>query len=471
MAVTLIVGAQWGDEGKGKIVDLLCDTNSKFHFDTVVRYQGGANAGHTIVCNGKKTVLHLIPSGILHENVRCVIGNGVVIDPLAFKKEIEMLENNGVDLKNRLLVSEDAHIILPYHIALDSVSESNLSTSNNDSIKNEAIGTTQRGIGPAYMDKVGRTGIKVFDVLNTKNLEEKIRKNVLEKNKILKYVYNSEELDVEATVRQSVESCQVILPFIADTKYFVNEEIAAGKNVMLEGAQGALLDIDYGTYPFVTSSNPTSGGACTGAAISPNKINRIIGITKAYCTRVGNGPFPTEQINEIGAILSQKGNEFGSTTGRARRCGWLDLVALKYSIMLNGITDICLTKLDVLDELDEIKIATSYVINGEETEKFHINAISNVRHSSLNDRHCGIDPQSPENNKEIAGQARNDGNSKEFSVKYTTLKGWKSNLAGITKFAGLPKEAREYIQFIEDFTKIKVSIISTSPDRNATIFR
>jgi adenylosuccinate synthase len=425
MSVALIIGAQWGDEGKGKIVDLLCK-----NFDTVVRYQGGANAGHTIVCNGKKTVLHLIPSGILHENVKCVIGNGVVIDPLAFKKEIEMLENNGIDLKSRLLVSEDAHIILPYHIALDTVSEAN-------SEKNEAIGTTQRGIGPAYKDKIGRTGIKVFDILDRNNLETKIRKNLLEKNKILKHIYHSEELNVEATVKESVASCQILLPFVFDTKYLINEEIDAGKNVMLEGAQGALLDIDYGTYPFVTSSNPTSGGACTGAAIPPNKINKIIGITKAYCTRVGNGPFPTEQKNEIGEILSQKGNEFGSTTGRPRRCGWLDLVALNYSIMINGITEICLTKLDVLDEFDEIKIATSYEINGKETTKFHINDIN-------------------ENN---------------FAVKYTTVKGWKTKLEGITKFESLPQEAQEYISFIENYTKTKISIISTSPDRNATIIR
>jgi len=431
MNVTLIIGAQWGDEGKGKIVDLLCK-----NFDTVVRYQGGANAGHTIVCNGKKTVLHLIPSGILHENVKCVIGNGVVIDPLAFKKEIEMLENNGINLKDRLLLSEDAHIILPYHIALDTVSETN-SVNVYYNKKHEAIGTTQRGIGPAYKDKVGRTGIKVFDILDRNNLETKIRKNLLEKNKILKYIYDSEELDIEETVRKSVDACQVLLPFVFDTKYFISEEISAGKNVMLEGAQGALLDVDYGTYPFVTSSNPTSGGACTGAAIPPNKINKIIGITKAYCTRVGNGPFPTEQKNEIGEILSHKGNEFGSTTGRPRRCGWLDLVALNYSIMINGITEICLTKLDVLDEFDEIKIATSYEINGKETKKFHINDIN-------------------ENN---------------FTVKYTTVKGWKTKLEGITKFESLPHEAQEYIRFIEEYTKTKISIISISPDRDATIMR
>ena len=420
---TLIVGAQWGDEGKGKIVDLLCKD-----FDIVVRYQGGANAGHTIVFNGKKTVLHLIPSGILHENVKCVIGNGVVIDPLAFKNEIEMLENNGIDLKGRLFLSEDAHIILPYHIALDIASE----TSED---KSEAIGTTLRGIGPAYKDKIGRTGIRVFEIYNQNHLEAKIRKVLSEKNKILKYVYNSNELDVEDIVQKSIESCQILLPYIYDTTYLINEEIIAGKKIMVEGAQGSLLDVDYGTYPFVTSSHPTSGGACTGAAIPPNKISRIIGITKAYCTRVGNGPFPTEQKNEIGEILSKRGNEFGSTTGRPRRCGWLDLVALNYSIMLNGITDIALTKLDVLDEFDEINIATSYEMNGKETKKFLINSIS----------------------------------ENDCSVKYTTFKGWKTNLDGIAKFELLPVQAQEYIKFIEEYTKVKVSIISTSPDRNSTI--
>jgi adenylosuccinate synthase len=357
-----------------------------------------------------------------------VIGNGVVIDPLAFKNEIEMLENNGIDLKGRLFLSEDAHIILPYHIALDIASE----TSED---KSEAIGTTLRGIGPAYKDKIGRTGIRVFEIYNQNHLEAKIRKVLSEKNKILKYVYNSNELDVEDIVQKSIESCQILLPYIYDTTYLINEEIIAGKKIMVEGAQGSLLDVDYGTYPFVTSSHPTSGGACTGAAIPPNKISRIIGITKAYCTRVGNGPFPTEQKNEIGEILSKRGNEFGSTTGRPRRCGWLDLVALNYSIMLNGITDIALTKLDVLDEFDEINIATSYEMNGKETKKFLINSIS----------------------------------ENDCSVKYTTFKGWKTNLDGIAKFELLPVQAQEYIKFIEEYTKTKVSIISTSPDRNSTI--
>jgi adenylosuccinate synthase len=428
MSVSLIIGSQWGDEGKGKIVDLLCEK-----FDIVTRFQGGANAGHTIVCNGKKIILKLIPSGILHENVKCVIGNGVVIDPNALQNEIDMLRENGVDVKNRLLISGNAHLILPYHIAIDKACEANPTNS-------EAIGTTGRGIGPAYIDKVGRTGIKVYDILDKKNLESKIRTNLALKNKTLKFVYNCEELNVENVVETATKSCQNVLPFIADTEYFLNEAIQNGKTIMLEGAQGALLDVDYGTYPFVTSSNPTSGGACTGSGISPNKIKNIIGITKAYCTRVGNGPFPTEQINEIGEKLSKIGFEFGSVTGRPRRCGWLDLVALKYSIMINGITEIALTKLDVLNDFAEIKIATNYVINGIKTDKFNL-----------------------ENQNHLENQ--------NFEIEYKTMKGWKKSLDGISKFEDLPKEAIDYIEFIENYTKTKVAIISTSPERNSVIIR
>jgi len=425
MNTTLIIGAQWGDEGKGKIVDLLCKD-----FDIVVRYQGGANAGHTIVCNGKKIVLHLIPSGILHKNVKCVIGNGVVIDPLALQTEIEMLKQHEIDVTGRLLISKNAHIILPYHIALDKASEANYS-------KEESIGTTGRGIGPVYMDKIGRMGIKVLDILNKENLTSKIRKNVIYYNKILKHIYNLEELNVDEIVANSVNACQNILPYISETTYFINEEINAGKKIMLEGAQGALLDVDFGTYPYVTSSNPTSGGACTGSSIPPNQINRIVGITKSYCTRVGNGPFPTEQINEVGAVLSKRGNEFGSTTGRPRRCGWLDLVALKYSIMINGITDIALTKLDVLDEFDEINIATNYIINGKQTSQFSLNDINNSN----------------------------------FDVEYIKMSGWKCSIEGISNYNDLPDKVKEYIEFIENYTKTNVSIISTSPDRNSTIIR
>jgi len=422
MNVTLVLGAQWGDEGKGKLVDLMCKD-----FDIVARFQGGANAGHTIVWNGSKIVLHLIPSGILQPRTVCVIGNGVVIDPIALVSELEMLKSNGIDVENRLLISENAHLILPYHIELDKAREMSATSAT--------IGTTGRGIGPAYTDKIARTGIKVFNILNEKKLIELINLNLQEKNKILSSVYNSGSIIPEDAINRFLDACKQIKPFITDTSYYLNEAICNKKNIMLEGAQGSLLDIDFGTYPFVTSSNPSAGGACTGASIPPNKIKRIIGITKAYCTRVGNGPFPTEQKNNIGDLLSKRGNEFGSTTGRARRCGWLDLVALNYSIMINGITDIALTKLDVLDELDDILVATKYIYNGNTTSKFPVNM-------SIEDK---------------------------IEVEYTKLKGWKRNLAGVTEFENLPQEAKNYIKFIEEQTKTKVSFISTSPERNDTI--
>lgn len=424
MSVSLVLGAQWGDEGKGKLVDLMCKD-----YDIVVRFQGGANAGHTIVYNNTKIVLHLIPSGILQSQTICVIGNGVVIDPIALVTELEMLKSNGIDVTNRLLISENAHLILPYHVALDKARE-RYSTST-------IIGTTGRGIGPAYADKVARSGIKVFNILDEKKLSELIHLNLEEKNQILNFVYNSVDTVLEEDINKFLDACRQIRPFISDTSYYINNAISSNKNIMLEGAQGALLDIDYGTYPFVTSSNPSAGGACTGAAVPPNKINRIVGITKAYCTRVGNGPFPTEQKNNIGELLSKRGNEFGSTTGRARRCGWLDLVALNYSIMINGITEIALTKLDVLDTLEEIFVATKYIYNNSSTNKFPVN---------------------------ISEQD-------DLKIEYVKFRGWKKNLAGVREFGNLPEEAQDYIKFIEEYTKTRVSFISTSPERNDTIIR
>lgn len=424
MSVTIILGAQWGDEGKGKIVDLLCKD-----YNIVARCQGGANAGHTIMYNGKKTVLHLIPSGILQDNTICVIGNGVVIDPIALLDEIKMLNDNNISVANRLIISQNAHLILPYHIAMDKAKES--------AVKSTVIGTTGRGIGPAYTDKVARVGIKVFDILNENTLREKINKNLEEKNKILSAVYGITNSIDEAAIENFINACKTLKPYIADTAYFLNQAINDNKNIMIEGAQGALLDIDFGTYPFVTSSNTTSGGVCTGTSIPPTKITQIIGITKAYCTRVGNGPFPTEQKNEFGQLMAQKGNEFGSTTGRPRRCGWLDLVALKYSLMINGITDIALTKLDVLNDFNEIKVATKYITNGTATDQFPIRS------------------------EEID----------KIEVEYTSLPGWKKDTTGIRTFEELPIEAQNYIKFIEDFTNVKVSFVSTSPDRNDTIFR
>jgi adenylosuccinate synthase len=423
MSATIVVGAQWGDEGKGKIVDLLSEKA-----DIVARYQGGANAGHTIVINGKKTVLHLIPSGILQPDVQCVIGNGVVIDPAALMEEIRMLEENGVTIEGRLFISHKAHLIMPYHKMLDIAREKQSSS---------AIGTTGRGIGPAYIDKANRVGIRIVDLLDRKVFEEKLRANVEEKNVVLKKIYDSEELNIEEIVAEYLSFDVSIDPYITDTTIFLNQAIADGRQVLMEGAQGALLDLDHGTYPFVTSSNPTSGGACTGLGVPPTSISRIIGVVKAYSTRVGNGPFPTELHDATGEQLRAEGHEFGATTGRPRRCGWLDLVALKYSVMINGITEIALTKMDVLNSFAEIRLCTGYTYNDKRLKSFPADC------STLD----GLMPE------------------------YETMPGWQSSLAGMTSFDELPEAARNYIRRIEEYTGARVSIVSLSPDREDTIVR
>ena len=425
MSVAVIVGSQWGDEGKGKVVDLLSVDS-----EIVARYQGGANAGHTIVIEGKQYVLHLIPSGILSPNVKCVIGNGVVIDPVALMDEIRMLEDFGIDVKGRLFISHKAHLIMPYHKLLDQASEA-------QKTGKAAIGTTGRGIGPAYYDKYNRCGIRIVDLLDRKVFEEKLRANIAEKNTILEKIYGNSGLEVETIIDQYLEFDKLIDPYITDTTLLLNEAIKAGKSVFVEGAQGALLDVDHGTYPFVTSSNPTTGGACTGLGIPPTAITRVIGIVKAYCTRVGNGPFPTELNDPIGEKLRKEGAEFGATTGRPRRCGWLDLVALKYSVMINGISEIALTKLDVLDTFDEIKVCTSYKIDEKITQNFPADIPSLEK----------IEPQ------------------------LISFKGWNSSLRGIKKYEDLPYATQTYIAFIEEFTGAKVSIVSVSPDRADTIIR
>ncbi|HAW07589.1 MAG TPA: adenylosuccinate synthase, partial [Bacteroidetes bacterium] len=351
MPVTVILGTQWGDEGKGKIVDLLSDK-----YDIVARYQGGANAGHTVVINGKKFILHLIPSGILHPNTVCIIGNGTVIDPDALISEINTLEQEGIKVRDRLLISHKAHLIMPYHKLLDTISESTLSQ--------KAIGTTGRGIGPAYIDKFTRVGIRIVDLLNLDTFTEKLRFNINEKNNLLRKLYQTNELNIDEIIHKYLEFDKIIDPYIKDTTTYLNQAIADGKSILAEGAQGAMLDVDHGTYPFVTSSNPTVGGACTGLGIPPTSINRIIGVVKAYSTRVGNGPFPTEQFDENGEQLRKIGDEFGSTTGRPRRCGWLDLFALKYSAMINGFKEIALTKIDVLENFETIKVCTGYNYQG-----------------------------------------------------------------------------------------------------------
>ncbi len=421
-SVWVILGAQWGDEGKGKIVDLLSESA-----DIVVRYQGGANAGHTVCFNGKTYILHLLPSGIFHPNVTCVIGNGVVLDPVALLDEIEMVKSAGVDITGRLLISHNAHLIMPYHKLLDKLYEQG----------EDKIGTTGKGIGPAYVDKYARIGIKVVDLLDRDVLRRKLRKNIELKNEIIEKVYGVQKFDVDKIIDEYIEFDEKISEFITDTAVYLNRAINEKKKILLEGAQGALLDVDHGTYPYVTSSNPTAGGASTGSGIPPTKINGVIGVIKAYTTRVGEGPFPTELKNELGDYIREKGHEYGATTGRPRRCGWLDIVSLKYSIMVNGIETLALTKLDVLSELDEIKICVDYEINGRKLKNFPTNptALENV------------------------------------TPVYETFKGWKRKISDVKSYPELPSEAREFIEAIEKLTGVKISIISVGADRKQTIFK
>ncbi|MEG8945979.1 adenylosuccinate synthase [Rosettibacter firmus] len=420
MSVTVVVGSQWGDEGKGKIVDLLSEK-----YDIVVRYQGGANAGHTVKIGDKQYILHLIPSGILRENVICVIGNGVVIDPKALLEEIEFLENNGISIKGRLFISHNAHLIMPYHKLLDSISESGAGK----------IGTTGRGIGPCYIDKYARKGIKIVDLLDKAVLEEKIKFNIEEKNNLLKKVYNHEELDVNQIIKEYLEFDKKIDQYITDVPSYLNNAIAEGKSILLEGAQGTLLDVDFGTYPYVTSSNPTSGGACTGTGLPPTKIMSVIGIVKAYTTRVGLGPFPTELTGEEGERLRKTGLEYGATTGRPRRCGWYDAFLVNYSRMINGIERAAITKLDVLSYLDEIKVCIGYEINGKRLKSFptDVNQLMKVK------------------------------------PIYETLPGWKKDISSITRYEDLPDEAKNYLSFISEQSGFEISIISVGPSRQQTI--
>jgi adenylosuccinate synthase len=421
MRVTVLVGSQWGDEGKGKIVDILSE-----NYDIVTRYQGGANAGHTVTIGDKQYILHLIPSGILRENVTCVIGNGVVIDPNALLDEIELLRKNGISVEGRLFISHNAHLIMPYHKLLDNISENN----------GNKIGTTGRGIGPCYIDKYARKGIKIVDLLNKKVLEEKIRENLKEKNNLLKKIYNHDELDVEEIIREYVEFDKAIDKYVKDVPSYLNNAIAEGKSILLEGAQGALLDVDHGTYPYVTSSSPTSGGACTGTGIPPTKINLVFGIVKAYTTRVGFGPFPTELNDDTGENLRKVGAEYGATTGRPRRCGWFDAFLVKYSATINGIEEAAITKLDVLSSFDEIKVCTGYELNGKYLKSYP----TDVQRLS------------------------------EVQPVYKTFKGWNSDISGCRTYSDLPSEAKEYLEFIANHTGVKITIVSVGPKREQTFF-
>ena len=423
MAVDLLLGLQWGDEGKGKIVDVLTR-----NYDIIARFQGGPNAGHTLEFDGIKHVLHTIPSGIFHENAINIVGNGVVIDPVIFRKEIENLDQFNIDIKSRLLISRKAHLILPTHRLLDAASEA---------AKGKAkIGSTLKGIGPTYMDKTGRNGIRVGD-LEMDDWQEKYRSLADKHEAMIKFYnvdveYNLQELEVEffAAIDKLRE-----LTFI-DSEEYMHQAIKANRTILAEGAQGSLLDIDFGTYPFVTSSNTTAAGACTGLGVAPGRIGEVLGIFKAYTTRVGSGPFPTELFDETGETMGRVGNEFGATTGRKRRCGWLDLVALKYAVQVNGVTQLMMMKADVLSGFDHLKVCTAYKYRGEE-----------ISHLPYN-----IEPENIE-------------------PVYTEMKGWQKDLTSIKSADELPEELNAYISFLEKELEVPVKIVSVGPDRTQTIYR
>jgi adenylosuccinate synthase len=416
-----VVGSQWGDEGKGKIVDMLTP-----HFATVARYQGGHNAGHTVYVNGKKFVLHLIPSGILHPGVTCVIGNGVVIDPAALFKEVDELARTGIDVDGRLLVSEKAHVILPYHRELDVLSEARRGE--------RKIGTTSRGIGPAYEDKIGRRGIRVCDVLGDRTaLAQEVRENVHARNQMIR----DSTLDWKPVFEELLRQGERMRPWAADVSLFLHQCVAAGRRVMFEGAQATLLDIDHGTYPFVTSSNASVGGVCTGLGVPPRAIGGVLGVAKAYTTRVGEGPLPTELSGELAERLRESGQEYGASTGRPRRCGWYDAVVVRYSARVNGLDAIALTKLDVLDGLPEIRICTGYRTA------------------------TGIITEFPADLRALAGA----------EPIYDTLPGWTAPTKGVTDFDALPREAQRYIARLEETSGVACAVISTGSDRAETIVR
>lgn len=423
MAVRIVLGAQWGDEGKAKIVDYLT-TDS----DVVVRYQGGANAGHTIKAGDLEFVFHLIPAGIVHQEKSCVIGNGVVLDPTALFQEVDDLESRGISVDGRLFVSDRAHLVLPYHKRLEAANEKKIGDS--------AIGTTLRGIGPTYQDKINRsTGIRVGDLLDSELLPEKIRANVRAKNEILERVYGVEGLEEVPLIEEYMALGERLKPFITDTSVYLNEAIEAGKNVLFEGSQGTLLDIDHGSYPYVTSSNTTAGGACTGSGIGPTCVDEVVGVVKAYTTRVGNGPFPTELNDEMGQRIRDMGHEYGATTGRPRRCGWLDLVIVRMAKRINGLSSMAVTRVDILDELEEIKICTHYERNGNRVDHFpgDLNVLA------------------------------------ECTPVYETLPGWQTPTTHIRAYRDLPENTRRYLERVSELSKTPISIVSVGPDRDETI--
>ena len=418
----VVIGTQWGDEGKGKIVDLLTE-----RANAVVRFQGGHNAGHTLVIDGQKTVLHLIPSGILHDGVICLIGNGVVLSPAALLEELAMLEQNGIDARSRLRISLACPLILPYHIALDMAREKARGA--------RAIGTTGRGIGPAYEDKVGRRSIRASDLLDPKRFAVKLSEVLDYHNFVLQHYYEAEPVDFQQILEQALAQGEQLKPMLADVTSLLQTHRSEGDNILLEGAQGAMLDIDHGTYPYVTSSNTTAGGAATGTGLGPRQIDYVLGITKAYATRVGAGPFPTELFEDVGKHLSSRGHEFGATTGRPRRCGWLDIVALRRALQTNSVSGLCITKLDVLDGLETIKLCTAY----------------RLRDTTL------TEPPAAAEDLEACEPV------------YQEVPGWRESTSGAKTYAELPASARAYLDYIQELVKTPIALISTGAERTETI--
>ena len=421
--IDLLLGLQWGDEGKGKIVDVLTKK-----YDVIARFQGGPNAGHTLEFEGHKHVLHTIPSGIFHDGAVNLVGNGVVIDPVIFKKELQKLEPYKLNLTNRLLISRKAHIILPTHRLLDQASEAAKGSAK--------IGSTLKGIGPTYMDKTGRNGIRIGDI-EAPDWKEKYRALTDKHLQMIENYKVSVDFDLAQLEHEFFDAVETLktLEFI-DSEHYLEQQQRSGKRILAEGAQGSLLDIDFGTYPFVTSSNTTAAGACTGLGIAPNRIENVIGIFKAYTTRVGSGPFPTELFDADGETLGRVGNEFGATTGRARRCGWLDLVALKYAITVNGVTELNMMKADVLSGFDTIKVCTHYKYKGELTDHLPFDIVP-----------------------------------KYVEPVYKTLKGWNADLTGLRSIDQLPKELEQYIHYLEEALQVPITIVSVGPDRSQTLFR
>lgn len=422
MSVTVVVGAQWGDEGKGKIVDILSEK-----VDIVARYQGGPNAGHTVVIGNEQIILHQIPSGILRPHTTCVIGSGVVIDPVVLMDEIDFIQKKNITVQGRLFISHRAHLIMPYHKILDSKREQ-----QPERIK---IGTTGRGIGPAYADKFNRTGIRIVDLLDRETLKGKLEANINEKNMLFEHIYHDEKIDTEKIIHDYIEFDQKIDDYVTDTTVLLNNAIDEGKNLLVEGAQGTMLDIDYGTYPYVTSSNPTAGGACTGLGISPLDIDRIIGIVKAYTTRVGMGPLPTEFEKEFGDHIRELGGEYGATTGRPRRCGWFDAVVVSYAARINGLSHLAITKLDVLDTLPELKICTGYKYKNRVYHNFpaELWILENLE------------------------------------PVYETCPGWRQDTSHARFFEELPIEAQNYLNRISELVNVPIGIVSVGSERNQTI--